>query len=61
MVLRSYLLAISPNPFECLVPLHDIGKSATKTKKGRWTANTTGLPLNILCQEWVHRNVTNKS
>ncbi len=49
MLLHSYIVAISSNPFESLIPLNDIGGPVANTRGRRRTSNTRGPPLNILC------------
>jgi hypothetical protein len=61
MLLHSYLVAISPNPFESLLPLHDVGKSVANTRGRKQKGNTRGSRLNMLCRNWVHSIITNET
>jgi hypothetical protein len=61
MLLHSYIVAISPNPFESLLPLYDISSSVADTRSRRRTGNTRGPPLNVLCRKWVHSIITNET
>ena len=62
MLLHSYIVAISSNPFESLIPLNDIGGPVANTRGRRRTSNPrVGPPLNMLCRKWVHSIITNET